>query len=217
MADPVSTTISIIALAISSATAWLTLLRRGQLRMTQPTVIFLGPDASRNPEVLPPPKVYIRTLLFSTSKRGRVVESMHVTVARNETKQNFNIWVHGDDKLVRGSGLFVGETGVSANHHFLTPKDGGDFRFTEGTYTLTVHAKLLGDANVKCLLSQSLDISHAHAAALRDFGTGLYFDWGPDSCRYIPHIEKQAPSREVDDILKIIAIEGRMKSAGSKP
>lgn len=216
MADPVATTISILALAISSATAWLTLLRRGQLKMTQPTVIFLGPDASRVPDVAPPPKVYIRTLLFSTSKRGRVIESMHVSIARNETRQNFNIWVHGDDKLVRGSGLFVGETGVSANHRFLMPKDGCEFRFSEGEYTLTVHAKLLGEAKVTCLLSQSLEISREHAAVLKEPGTGLYFDWGPDSGRYIPHVETRAPSPEVDDILKIIAIEGRMKGSRSK-
>jgi len=34
---------------------------------------------------------------------------MHITLRRNETIRNFNIWVHGDDKLIDGSGLFVGE------------------------------------------------------------------------------------------------------------
>jgi hypothetical protein len=44
---------------------------------------------------------------------------MYVALSRNETRQNFNIWVYGaEKKLVRGSGLFVGETGVEANHHF---------------------------------------------------------------------------------------------------
>ena len=83
---------------------------------------------------------------------------MHVNLARNETRQNFNIWVHGDEKLVRGSGLFVGETGVSANHHFLTPKDGSDFRFVEGKYTLELYTKLLGDKAARCVLSQTLEI-----------------------------------------------------------
>ena len=59
-------------------------------------------------------KNYLRSLLFSTSRRGRIIESMHVALSRNETHQNFNIWVHGDEKLVRGSGLFVGESGVAA-------------------------------------------------------------------------------------------------------
>jgi hypothetical protein len=58
---------------------------------------------------------------------------MHVALSRNETHQNFNIWVYGErGKLVRGSGLFVGETGIAADHHFLTPEDGNSFRFTEG-------------------------------------------------------------------------------------
>ena len=36
--------ISSLALAVSAVTAWLTLFRRGALKMTQPTVIFFGPD-----------------------------------------------------------------------------------------------------------------------------------------------------------------------------
>lgn len=134
---------------------------------------------------------------------------MHVSVARNEAKQNFNIWVHGDDSLVRGSGLFVGETGVSANHHFLGPKDVGEFRFADGTYTIEVHAKLLGDEAARCLWSQSLLISRENAAELQEPGTGLYFDWGPDAGRCISHVEKRPPTADVDDLPKVIGIESR--------
>lgn len=84
MADPLSITISALALGVSSVTAWLTLFRRGTVKMTQPTVIYFGPDAPRSRNVSPPPKVYLRTLLFSTSKRGRVIESMHVTLSRHK-------------------------------------------------------------------------------------------------------------------------------------
>src|SRR5580658_10281039 len=145
MADPASLTISVLALGVSSVTAWLTLFRRGTVKMTQPTVIFFGPDIPRvsgRPQL---PKVFLRALLFSTSKLGRVIECMYVALWRNETRQNFNVWVYGDERLVRGSGLFVGETGVEANHHFLTPQDENSFRFTEGRYTLDVFARLLGD------------------------------------------------------------------------
>src|SRR6267142_2137669 len=145
MADPIALSVSVLAFAVSATTAWLTLFRRGTVRMTQPTVIFFGPDTPRSPDELPLPKVYLRTLLFSTSKRGRVIESMHVALTRSEMHQNFNIWVYGDDKLVRGSGLYVGETGVAANHHFLAPKDCVSFRFAEGRYRVDVFAKLLGD------------------------------------------------------------------------
>jgi hypothetical protein len=141
------------------------------------------------------PKVYLRTLLFSTSKRGRVVESMHVALSRNEMHQNFNIWVYGErEKLVRGSGLFIGETGIAANHHFLTPNDGTSFRFIEGHYRLDVFAHILGDPRATLLFSQTLEISWEVAAALLEPGTGVYFDWGPDSSRYLPHVEKRPPS-----------------------
>jgi hypothetical protein len=191
MADPASLALSVLALSISAVTAWLTLFRRGTVRMTQPTVIFFGPDTPRSGEPLP--KVFLRTLLFSTSKRGRVIESMHVALARNETHQNFNIWVYGDDKLVRGSGLFVGETGVAANHHFLVPNDGSSFRFTPGHYRVDVFAKLLGDRRPILLFSQALEISREIGALLEEPHTGLYFDWGPDSARYLPHIDKREP------------------------
>src|SRR5580658_4394949 len=174
MADPASLTISVLALAVSSVTAWLTLFRRGTVKMTQPTVIFFGPDTPRSRDENPLPKVFLRTLLFSTSKRGRVIESMHVTLSRNETHQNFNIWVYGDEKLVRGSGLFVGETGIAANHHFLAPTDGSSFRFTEGRYRMEVFAHLLGDKTKTRLFSQTLEISVQIGATLAEPAMGLY-------------------------------------------
>jgi hypothetical protein len=199
MIDPIAVTVSTLALAVSATTAWLTLFRRGTVKMTQPTVIYLGADSSFNGP--PPPKVYLRTLLFATAKRGRVIESMHVRVTRNETHQNFNIWVHGETKvLVRGSGLFVGETGVAANHHFLTPRDARGFRFSEGLYRIEVFAHLLGDRERTLLFSQALEITRELAAQLAEPGAGLYFDWGPDSSRYLPHIEKHGAASEVREL-----------------
>jgi len=207
MADPIATTVSVVALAISSMTAWLTLLRRGVVRMTQPTIIFFGPDKPRAGEGVSTPKVFLRTLLFSSSKRGRVVESMHVTLARNESSQTFNIWVYGDEKLLRGSGLFIGETGVAANHHFLNPAVGSSFHFSEGEYRLDVFAKLLGDGQPIKLLSQKLDISREVAVALEQPGAGVYYDWGPDSGRYLTHVEKREPQPSPDDFLKILGLD----------
>ncbi|MBI6851235.1 hypothetical protein YA0002_00550 [Pseudomonas cichorii] len=194
MSDPIALTVSALALSISAVTAWLTLFRLGTVRMTQPTVIYFGPDLPRSCNKTGLPKIYLRTLLFATSKRGRAIESMHVSLERSETRQNFNIWVHGDDKLVRGSGLYIGETGIAANHHFLTPDDGNAFRFTSGHYLLRVYARLLGDSTSTQLFSQELEINPALAAQLEEPGSGLYFDWGPDSSRYLPHVEHRAPS-----------------------
>jgi hypothetical protein len=213
MADPITATISVLALAISSVTAWLTLFRRGTVTMTQPTVIYFGPDKSSWKDGGPPPKVYLRTLLFATARRGRVVESMHVTLSRNEARQTFNIWVYGDEKLVRGSGLFVGDTGVAANHHFLAPPDGTSFHFLEGSYRLELFAKLLGDKSPKRLLSQQLDISRDLAAALTEPRTGLYFDWGPDSGRYLPHVERREPEPDAEALQKFLSLSLSQREA----
>jgi hypothetical protein len=207
MVDPVSLTVSALALAVSSVTAWLTLFHRGTVKMTQPTVIFFGPDAPRSGGEQPLPKIYLRTLLFSTSKRGRVIESLHVSLSRNETKQNFNIWVYGDDRLMRGSGLFVGETGIAANHHFLAPRDEDSFHFTEGHYKLEVYAHLLGDKAQTRLFLQTLEVSREIGVALKEPGTGLYFDWGPDSSRYLPHVEARPPSPDPQKFLEILGIK----------
>jgi hypothetical protein len=208
MADPLSITVSVMALAVSSLTAWLTLFRRGTVKMTQPTVIFFGPDTPRSRNEPPLPKIFLRTLLFSTAKRGRVIESMHIALSRNETHQNFNIWVYGDDKLVRGSGLFVGETGIAANHHFLAPRDENAFHFAEGRYRLEVFAHLLGDKDQTRLFSQTLEISREIGIALKEPGTGLYFDWGPDSSHYLPHVETKPPSPDPEDFLKALGLRG---------
>ena len=202
MPDPISIAVSVLALAVSTTTAWLTLFRRGSVKMTPPTVIFFGPDIPRLRSEVPAPKIYLRTLLFSTSKRGRIIQSMHVALSRNETHQNFNIWVYGDERLVRGSGLFVGETGVEANHHFLTPRDVTSFHFTEGRYQLDVFAHILGDQKQTKLFSQTLEISRESAAALNQSNAGLYFDWGPDSGRYLSHIDTRPSSPGADKFLE---------------
>ena len=89
---------------------------------------------------------------------------------------------------MRGSGLFVGGTGVEANHHFLIPRDGSSFRFIEGRYRL-VFAKLLGDRN-QLLFSQILEVPQQLAVLLEKADSGVYFDWRPNSSRYLPHVEK---------------------------
>jgi len=115
---------------------------------------------------------------------------MHVQLSRNETVQTFNIWVYGEDKKVRGSGLFVGETGIATSHHFLLPKDvESHFRFSPGTYRLNVFVKLLGHSRGKKLFSEKLEVSQEDAKKMLEMDRGLYFDWGPDSLRYLASVD----------------------------
>ena len=43
--------ISVVSLLMSATVAWLTLFRRGTVKMTQPTVIFFGPDTPRERKI----------------------------------------------------------------------------------------------------------------------------------------------------------------------
>ncbi len=185
--------ISALSLTVAAITAWLTLFRSGDLRMTQPTVVFFGPDGGRRDGVNPRLKVYLRTLLFSTARRGQTVESMHVSLQRGESKQNFSVWVYGDGRLNRGSGLYVGEQGVACNHHFLLPEDGADFRLLAGQYTVRVFAKRVYDREPRELAHIGLSISESQAAELRKDDAGIYFDWGPDQQAYHAHVEIKKP------------------------
>jgi len=157
--------------------------------MTQPTTIFFGKESSFTNESNRA-KVYLRTLLYSSARKGQVLESMHVTLERGETKQNFSIWVHGEkNDLNRGSGLFVSYEGVTLNHHFLLPPDGSDFKFLAGDYTLSVFAKLVNITKPVQLSKFSLVVSESQAEDLKQKQAGLFFDWGPDQGSYYSHID----------------------------
>jgi hypothetical protein len=204
MSPSFSFAISCLALLVSAITAWLTFFRKGKLVMTQPTVVFFGPDGARFDSNKN--KIYLRTLLYSTAKRGQVLESLHVSLQRNESKQNFNIWVYGEKgTLKRGSGLFVGQEGVTFDHHFLLPEDGANFQFLTGSYRLVVFAKLVGEGRPKELMTIALAISESQASQLSEPNAGIYYDWGPDQQSYHSHIDKK-PEREpsIEELLELV-------------
>lgn len=195
----ISVGLSVLAVALSATTLWLTLLRKGQLLMTRPTVIFFGPDGGEQGIS----KVFLRTLLYSTAKQGHVVENAYARLRRGETQQNFSVWVYGEDKLARGSGLYVGSDGIATNHHFLTPADIRNFDFAAGDYKLAIFVKVVGEKDARCLAEIDLSISSAEADQLRQTGYGIYFDWGPDAGRYHAHVDKK-PRRDVPDPLLLL-------------
>lgn len=189
-----------MALIVSGVTAWLIFFRKGKLLMTQPTVIFFGPDGVRFDGINN--KIYIRTLLYSTAKRGQVLESLYISVRRNESKQNFNIWVYGEKgDLKRGSGLFVPESGITLDHHFILPKDGSSFQFLEGKYNLVVYAIVVGSISPIKLIDIDLDITHSQAVKLKEPSTGIYYDWGPDQQSYYAHTDSKVGKKMPVDTL----------------
>lgn len=193
----ISIIISALAFIIAALTAWLSFFHRGTIKMTQPTIFFFGPDGTSGP-----PKIFLRTLLFSTAKKGRILENMYIRLQRGESIQNFNIWVYGEkETLARGSGLFVAEEGISCNHHFLLPKDGTKYSFLPGEYNLEVFGSLLGDTQPILLFAQKLPLSKEYADEINSEKSGVYFDWGPDSKRYHSHLDKN-PNKSLSVFLE---------------
>ena len=214
MPDPtiaiVAVIVSVLALTVSAINAWLTLFRNGRIRMTRPTVIYFGPDGgSQSKEAHP--KVYLRTMLFSTGKRGNIIENMYLRLSRGETRQNFNIWTYGDASLQRGSGLFVPDTGYTSNHHFLLPQDGTTFQFSAGSYSLDIFVTIIGETTGRLLYSTTLELTPEIYTKLNQPGNGLYFDWGPDAARYFAHVQPP-PRSEASELLRSLVSPDSLKS-----
>jgi len=180
---------SIAALALSLFTLWFTILRRGTVHSTHPSFIavrydFVGKKA-------PQAKVFLRTLLFSTGKRGRVVETLFLRVSEGERRAEFSFWGHGDKELIRGSGLFVPETGVATNHHF-NPLDAETlFLFSGGVYSLELVAKLVGSKRLVSLWTIQLEMpAKAYGASIAK-ETAVFYSWSPEQSRYVASIESR--------------------------
>jgi hypothetical protein len=183
----ISIVISILSLCLSGVIAWLTLFSRGTLRLTRPAFIAFCYDIGRNHAPLP--KIFIRALLYSTGKRGHVVENMFLIVRRNHEREVFNIWGHGDEKLSRGSGLFVGETGIVCNHHFNPASESASFAFLPGRYEIQVFATLPGQRSPICLHTLTLEVQDSAKLSRQNPDASVWFDWHPNENRYDSHLE----------------------------
>ncbi len=160
--DYYSITISIVALLVSLGTFWLLYIDRGRLRMTKPTIVFIGFDAPKSI-----PKVFFRTLLYSTATRGQVVEGMYVVVRHDGRECIFSFWGYGDvGKLSPGSGLYVDRTGVTFDHHFLISIDDKRYCFGVGEYEIDVIANVVGCRKPVKLHTIKLTLSDAMTSVL---------------------------------------------------
>jgi hypothetical protein len=176
--------VSTLALGVSIATAWVTLFRRGMLHMTQPMLVGFLYDLPEQE-----PKVFLRTMLYTTGKRGYIVEALYLKVRCGESMQLFSFWMYGETKaLMIGSGLRVGEDGVSSNHHFLPPKDAVSFAFIAGEYVIDVYAQIVNRRSPVLLSTVKLSLAQDLAVALHDPIKGVLFVWDPQSQCYRGHI-----------------------------
>ena len=188
--------ISLVALTISGITLWLTHLRLGTVKITRPSQIYLGPDG----EIPYAAKIAVRTLLYSTSSRGRCVDQLFVRLSRGESSHCFSVWVHGHGaSLVRAAGLMVGPNGVDLMHQFLISRD-ANFEFQAGEYKFELFMEIVGKRKPKLVFAQTLSINEKDARAMNSPLEGLFFDWGPESGSYQKTIRPMRPDILVPDL-----------------
>jgi len=180
--------IAVLSLIVSLFTFWVTYGHRGKIKMTRPTIVVFAFEGMRKDE----PKVFLRTLLRSTSKQGEVVESLYLKLANNGSTQTFSVWAYGDNGIVRGSGIYVGEQGVEVYHHFIVPKSVKDFKFLPGRYDIEIYA-VIRDKKVK-LYELQVELPAEMINILSNGVLGIYFDWDPELNNYTANI--QSPNAE---------------------
>ncbi|MGO4706525.1 hypothetical protein AB4072_12220 [Microvirga sp. 2MCAF38] len=161
--DYFSIPISLVSLTVSLGTFWLAFVDRGRLRMTKPTIVFFGFDTVPKPT----PKVFLRTLLYSTATRGQIIEGMYATVRHCGRERVFRFWGYGENnKLSPGSGLQISRTGLAANHHFVLSVHEDAYVFEPGAYEIGVNSDVVGRRKPMKLGTIKLVLSDEHAAAL---------------------------------------------------
>ncbi len=188
--ETVSPILSIVALIVSLLTAWFTILRRGSVRSTHPSFVAFRYDFVDKP--VPQAKIFLRTLLFSTGKRGLVIESLFLRVSEGARFEEFSFWGYGDKDLVRGSGIFVPETGVVTNHHFNPLHTETLFKFSHGTYRLELVAKLVARKRLVSLWNIALDIPGGVYDTSISRQTAVFFNWSPEGQRYVGSVEDRS-------------------------
>lgn len=149
------------------------------------------------------PKIFFRSMLYATGKRGHIVEALYVNLRHRES-QIFNFWMYGENKAqFIGSGLRVEEDGVSFNHYFLPPKHQAAFEFLSGNYALDVFAVSINRTKNSPLISIRLALSQEHSLALKDKTNGILFTWRPETQSYDIEISR-APVSSLPESLPAV-------------
>jgi hypothetical protein len=188
MKDIFTNPLAVASFLLSIYTLWVTQFRHGRLKMTQPTLVCLKREMPSGT-----PKIFLRTLLFSTATKGRVIENMFLRVHQPIGTYAFDFWGHTESgKLTLGSGLFVGATGVASDHHFNPRHGSDDFIFHPGEYRVEVFAKTVGKKRADKLMEVAFNVSGQQAAELiQILDTELYLFWNADMCAYDEYLDRR--------------------------
>jgi hypothetical protein len=181
---------SAASFGLSGYALWVAQFNHGRLKMTQPTLLCL------RRELTPPiPKIFLRTLLFTTGNKGTVIQSMFLRVHHPGGTFTFDFWGHTEGgKLTLGSGLFVGPTGVACDHHFNPRRGSDDFLFLDGQYRIEVFAADIRRSKPELPMELNFTVDAQQAAELIQItDTELFLLWNADSCIYEGRVERGRP------------------------
>ena len=167
--------ISALALGLSGLTAWLTLLRKGELKITQPTPLLLDYEKGFA-------RVSFYTMIYSSAFRGQIIESMHVIVKQNNIEHQFNNWAYSQDSRAYASGCYIKPEGVPQNHQFITSED--NIVFNTGDITIEVYARLPSKTEAHLLKSIKLTIPENQQQSCRTKSLSLMLEWEPNKQIY---------------------------------
>jgi hypothetical protein len=188
----VSPIVSAVALVVSLFTLWFSVLRRGTVQSTHPSFIAFRYDFVG--KKVPQAKIFFRALLFSTGKRGQVIESLFLRVCESSRHTEFSFWGLGDKDLIRGSGLFVPETGVATNHHFNPVDSEAMFLFSGGSYSLELVAKLVGKERLLSLWNVTVEMPAGVYGSTIARETAVFYSWSAEQRCYIASVENRSGS-----------------------
>jgi hypothetical protein len=178
--------LSTIGVFISSITFWILYLHKGTVKITKPRLISLGYERHDDCRT---PKVFIRSLLYSTSHKGTVVENMRVKVSGCNNSEDFGLWAYGVEKLLVGSGLFISKEGKDYNHHFVPIAFSSDFEFSAGEIKLEIYASIARHKKDKLLYSITLLLTKEHEDSFND-GEMIIFNWNSALNKYEACVSK---------------------------
>ena len=184
-----SAIISALALLVSFANYWSANLKVGQILMTKPTIFFFGWDQSDHPV----PKIFMRSLLFSTANSGRVLEHLYLKIAAPNGESLYSFWGHTQgqpNSLTKGSGLFVGKQGFLADHHFNPdPATLIEVPYPFGTYEIEVIGRQFGDTTDRKMGRYSLELDANLADMLSQKVDGILWSLNPQENKYYPETQ----------------------------
>lgn len=187
--DVLTIGISGVSLAVSIYAVWVAQFNRGRLKMTRPTLLCLKREM---PSGLP--KIFLRTCLFTTGSKGRVIESMFLRVRHAYGTFTFDFWGHTETgRLTLGSGLYVGPGGVASDHHFNPRRDASvDFLYVAGDYQVDVFATIVGQKKPKLLHRLNFFVDGIQSAELVQIPTReMYLVWNADTRSYDGHVRHE--------------------------